>query len=151
LDYFDSIYNCPLINYDKVIQTGDSRYLYDRKNWGNLPDERLDLVFDKIFWEYQEEKGLEENFKLSIEYKAKIEELKYREVTEGKGYKPQIARYETMLAGLRPKTKQQGISEKLAILSKYMGYQISPEITLIEYIGIEKLYLEYAKTSANRE
>lgn len=150
LKYYKSIYDCKVENYFKCLETGDSRYLYYRKYWNDLPKEGLDDVFNNIFWEYQEESGLDHKLKMSIDYRAKILELKLKELNTGQNQKPFIARYETLLNGLKSKNKTQGLSSKLAILSKYMGYQVSPQLTLIEYIGIEKLYTEHAKSTNNK-
>lgn len=149
--YYSSIYDCKLINYDKVLQTGDTRYLYKKEFWSNLPKKRLDKVFDDLFWEYQEESGLDDNLKTSIEYKAKIADLQLEQLTKRRNNTPRIVYFEKLLKGLNKGSgERQGLSKKLAILSKYMGYNISPEITLFEYIGIEKLYTEYAKSTVNK-
>lgn len=150
LKYYKSIYDCKIENYFKVLETGDSRYLYYREFWDNLPDKRLDNEFDDIFWQYQEESGLDDKLKMSIEYKAKILDLQLKELTTGKGQKPFIAKYEMLLNGLKSKSKGQKLSKRLAILRKWYGQPIPLTTTLFEYIGIEKLYIEDAKSTVNR-
>lgn len=147
MEYYKTIYDCPIWNYFKTIETGDSRYLYRIYNEKNKP---LDKVFDDIFWQYQEETGLDNNFKMAIEYRAKIAELRLKELETGKNQEAFIARYETYLDELKPKGNKQSLSTKLAILRKWYGQPIPLSTTLFEYIGIEKLYIEHAKTTVNK-
>ena len=52
-------------NFREVIKTGDSRYLFKLDDYYTLPDQTIESnVFDDIFWEYIEVKGLDQNFKL---------------------------------------------------------------------------------------
>jgi hypothetical protein len=147
LKYYKSIYDCPIWNYHRVLNTGDTRYLYILTDYEKLPKKHLNNVFDDIFWQYQEEAGLDDNLKSIIEYKAKIAELEYEEIEKGIGNKAKISYYQRMIDGYKSK-QNDSLSKRLAILSKYMGQMISPKTTLFEYIGIEKLYTDYAKVTA---
>ena len=148
--HYTSIHDCPIFNYDKVITTGDTRHLYILDNYKELPELHLNKVFDDIHWEFQEEMGLSEDYRMAQDYKVKIALLEFEQEKSGIHKKDEIIYYQLLLDSLKPKTDQ-SLSVRLAMLAKHQGVStISPFITLYSYIGIEKTYVEYAKSATKR-
>ena len=142
--HYESIMDCPIWNYNQAIEKGDSRYLYILPNYNKLPDKKLDNVLDRMWWEYLDEKGIDSNFKLAYDLKIRIAELEFQQAC-GINKTVQITLAKQDLESLF-KGKRQSLSEQIAILSKYQGYQLNPKtVTVYEFLGIEKNFIEYGK------
>jgi hypothetical protein len=142
--HYNSIYDCPIWNYNQAIEKNDSRYLYNTLDYSKLPDKKIDHVLDKLFWEYMDEKGYDEKFKLAYDLRVQIAEYEF-EQAQGTDKHIQIKMLNDDLRDLY-KGKKQKLSEQLAILSKFMGYQLNPkQITVYDFLGIEKLFIDYGK------
>jgi hypothetical protein len=134
-------------NFRKVINKGDTRYLYKLQDYDKLPEFYIPSEdWDNIFWEYVEAKGIDYNFKLRLEIQAKIAILESEKVFEGKPNHTKIEIEKLKLKDLQKKVKKNTDLENDAILGKFMGFPINPKITTVsQYIGFENLLKEYTK------
>jgi hypothetical protein len=144
LRQYQGIEDLPMDNFRKIIKTGDTRYLYILDNYTVLPEKNINAsVFEDIFWEYIEAKGIDQNFKLRLEIKAKIAILENEELFENKKNYTRIELEKAKLKDLEKKTKKNADIENDAILSKFIGFQINPKTTtVLQYIGYENLLTE---------
>ena len=131
-------------NFRKVISTGDTRYLFILDNYFKLPEEYPNPeLWEDLFWEYIDKKGIDFNFKLRLELKAKLAILQSEELCEGKKNGVQIMLTERKLDELNKSVKKGNDIENDAVLSKYLGFLIDPKkTTVLQYIGFEKLLKE---------
>ena len=146
-ELYRSIEDLPMWNFRKIISEGDTRYLYKLKDYFKLPKKYPDYIkWDDIFWEYIEAKGIEFNFKLRLELKAKLAILENEEIFEGKKNGVKIMMVNERLKSLQKDTKKNTDLENDAVLSKYLGFLINPKTTTVsQYIGFEKLLIESSK------
>ena len=148
ISHYNSIFDCPIWNYTQAIEKNDSRYLYILLDYSKLPEKPLDHILDKLFWEYMDEKGYDEKFKLAYDLRVQIAEYEF-EQAQGVDKGIQIKMLNDELKDLF-KGKKQKLSEQLAILSKFMGYQLNPkQITVYDFLGIEKLFIENGKDKSS--
>lgn len=144
ISHYNSITDCPIWNYNQAIEKNDSRYLYMLYDYSKLPEKKINEVLDRLFWEYMDEKGYDEQFKLAYDLKIRIADLEFQQAC-GVDKTIQITIAKQDLEGLY-KGKKQRLSEQLAILSKFMGYQLDPKkITVYDFLGIEKMFIEHGK------
>lgn len=151
---YRSIEDLPMWNFRKVISTGDIRYLYILEYYKDLPKEHPKYEkWDDIFWEYIEAKGVDNNFKLRLELKAKLAILENEEICKGKKNGVKIMMVNEKLKSLQNNTKKNTDLGNDAVLSKYLGFLINPKTTTVsQYIGFEQLLTESNKnvSSNNR-
>jgi hypothetical protein len=144
LPHYNSINDCPIWNYNQAIEKNDSRYLYILTDYSKLPEKALDKLLDTLWWQYLDEKGFDVKFKLAYDYKIQIAELEF-EQAQGMNRTVELVMARQELKDLF-KGKTQKLSEQIAILSKFMGYQLDPKkITVYDFIGIENLFIEHGK------
>lgn len=144
ISHHNTIFDCPIWNYNMAIEKKDSRYLYILTDYSKLPEKKLDDILDAMWWAYMDEKGIDSNFKLAYDLKIRIAELEFQKAC-GLDKTIQIAIAKQDLEGMF-KGKKQKLSEQLAILSKFMGYQLNPKVvTVYDFIGIENLFIESNK------
>lgn len=144
--HYNSIFDCPIWNYTQAIEKNDSRYLYILLDYSKLPEKKIDDVLNKLFWEYMDERGYDEKFKLAYELRVQIAEYEF-EQAKGADNHIQIRLLKDELQDLF-KGKKQKLSEQLAILSKFMGNGtiLNPKtLTVFNYLGIEKIFIENGK------
>ncbi len=147
LELFRSIEDLPMWNFRKVISEGDTRFLYKRENYFDLPKEYPEYEkWENIFWQYVDAKGIDYNFKLRLELKAKLAILENEAICEGKKNGVKIMLVKERLKDLQNKVKKSTDLENDAILSKFIGFMINPRTTMVsQYIGFEKLLIEANK------
>lgn len=140
-------------NFRKVIETNDTRYIYKLEDYNKLPKKYPPSEkWEDIFWEYIETKGIDYKFKLRLDLKAKIEVLKSQEILEGKNNGVDIMFIELRLKDLQEDVKKHADIENDAVLSKFLGFMIDPrKVTLLQYIGFEKLLIEANKEHDKRQ
>lgn len=149
ISHYKTIYDCPKWNFEKAIELKDSRYLYILDNYSELKGKALDETLENIWWEYLEEKGIDSNFRLAYDLKIKIADLEFQQAC-GMNKKVQIEMAKTDLKGMF-NHKKQPLSEQVAILSKFMGYQIDiKKVSVFDYVGIEKLYNKHVEATTKR-
>jgi hypothetical protein len=140
LDKWEDIYTCPIINFQKAEETGDSRYLYkeyDEKK------ENLDEHFQKLTGEIIDEFGLSEIGQLIFFKNKELTKLRGKWiVTENDALLTNIRIAEIQLNILEKRVKraEQGVETDIKklhatnhrILSKWSGRD-SRKLTVFEY------------------
>jgi hypothetical protein len=114
----------------------------------DLPKEHPDIkIWDDIFWEYMEEKGLSLRFKMQLELEERIVNFEIQKALEQTNkYNGKIAETKQKLKTYKGKKSNQKFSERLAIINKSQGYQLNTrQTTVYEFIGIEKILEEEAE------
>lgn len=147
IQQYQTIDDLPMWNFRKVISTADTRYLFILNNYINLPNKFVSAEkWESIFWDYIDKKGIDYNFKLRLELKARIAILENEEIFEGKKNYTKIELTKLRLKDLDKKVKKNVDTENDAILSKFMGFPINPkQHTVLQYIGFENLLIEANK------
>lgn len=147
LELFLSIEDLPMWNFRKVTEKNDLRYLYKLENYAKLPKEYPSYtLWDDIFWEYVEAKGLSREFKFGLELRAKLAILENEQIFEKKNNHVKIEMTKLKIKEYQKNNKIKSELETDAILTKFMGIAINPKIhTVSQYIGFEKLLIESNK------
>ena len=147
LEHYQTVEDLPMWNFRQILETGDIKYLYKLDNYTKLPEKDLDFkIWDNIFWDYIDKKGIDYNFKLRIELKAKLAILENEQVYKDKNNYTKIELTKQKLRDLQTNTKKNADLENDAILSKFMGFAMQPrKHTVSQYIGFEKLLIQSNK------
>lgn len=144
LRLYRGVDDCKMWNFRKVLETGDLRYLYKLEDYYELPKQYPELkVWEDLFWEYIEKKGLDHNFKMRIELKARIAILEYEQIFEGKKKDAIIEFSKLKLQELNNQFTKGSDFKNDAVLTKFIGVHVNPKThTVADYIGFEKLLNE---------
>lgn len=145
--YYDSIENLPMWNFNKIMQTGDLRYLIKKKRFFRVD---LNPIWENILQEDMDFVGVNENVKQIIKRKKELA-LKICKYLEN--HKTillnEINILENQIASLEKNNKE---SEQINFaivcghLSKYFGYKIDEKnTTLKEYRSCCKVIEEEQK------
>ena len=134
-NYYSSITNLPIYNFDVMCKTGDVTYLL--KDGADEFPEDLDEIalWSDIYNEFLEAFGLSENFKKYMRLRQKATRLYKEALVDGKTHKITFAKLADLQAIDAVKETSEGdLSRTSASLSKYYGFRINPmTITVKEY------------------
>jgi len=135
MNYYNSITELPIYNFDVLCKTGDFTYLLKDGN-DKLPTE-LDEVklWSDIYNEFLDTFGLSDNFKKYLKYRHKATQLYKEAYVDGKKHKITFAKLADLKAIDAIKESNEGdLSRTSASLSKFYGFRINPlEISVKEY------------------
>ena len=150
LKLFQGIDDLWMWNFRKIIETGDTRYLYVLENdykSKKYPDADK---WNDLFWKYLDAKGVDYKFRLRLQLKAKLAILENEELFEGKKNNVKIGMTKLKLESLSKDIVKSSDLENDAVLSKFIGFQINPKVTTVsQYIGYEKLLIKHNEAIKN--
>lgn len=134
-NYYTSITDLPIYNFDVMCKTGDVSYLL--KDGKDEFPEYLDEIelWSNIYNEFLDTFGLSDNFKKYLKLRAKATKLYKEALVDGKTHKITFAKLADLQAIDAVKETSEGdLSRTSASLSKYYGFRINPmEVSVKEY------------------
>lgn len=135
---FDSINNCPIVLFYKVVDTGNFSLL------GHESKKKNKKAWRAIKEEFLNEYGVTKEFRKQYATKLEIVGLK-EAIWRGEKWKePLLLAKQFQLSELEGGKGSGNIYQNLAFLSKYMGFQLDDKTTIRQYY----IYLEIANKNS---
>ncbi len=134
-NYYSSITDLPIYNFDVMCKTGDVSYLL-KTGTDEFPDTVDEIaLWSDIYNEFIDCFGLSDSFKKYMKLRQKATKLYKEALVDGKRHKITFAKLADLQAIDAIKESDTGdLSRTSATLSKYYGFRINPmEITVKEY------------------
>jgi len=140
MEYFDSIENLPLYNFEQINSTNDFSFLFINRKEGMKFDEvKMQKIWAKIYDEFLSEFGVSESLIMFIERMNRVLEYYNLAYNEGQRHYLTLAEIEKRKAYDSLESGSNGIST-IAYVSKFMGFRINPkEIPVKEFYNYLKL------------
>ncbi len=136
LNCYDSIYNLPVFNFDRINNTGDLTFLFKKKMFLTkfvkikFVHKKLENIWAKIYDEFIKEFGLSDEFKLYIEKQKQIINHYYRALCEGQRHEINFAKIKEMEIEEMMKAEQLRLPQLFAKLNK-IGYNLNLRTTTV--------------------
>tara|TARA_R110000803_G_scaffold98237_2_gene166392 strand:+ start:128 stop:565 length:438 start_codon:yes stop_codon:yes gene_type:complete len=135
MNYYNSITELPIYNFDVMCKTGDVSYLLkDGKD--SFPEDIDEIaLWSDLYNEFLETFGLSDKFKKYLKLRAKATKLYKEALVDGHTHKITFAKLADMEAIDAIQEVDGGdLSKTSASLSKFYGFRINPmEISVKEY------------------
>jgi len=144
---YDSIEELPIWNWMQIQKTADLSYMYKLKDYRKmpLPKANMEELWMVLYNEYIKEFGLNEQYEKYLQRKKKIAIMKCDHIiTDDNIHKTLIKIEEVKLADMMDKRQLSKFIDVMAILEKFLGFQMDPkQISVLKYYS----YLRYLEKS----
>lgn len=136
IKYYKSIEELPIYNFNKVIETGELKYIVEK----GIIDNKASIVWEIILEEFTEYVGFSDSYKEYMRYSKKSALLICQAYLENKMYLIAFARAAEKQAEAALGTGKQDFAKLVKMLSKFIGYRIdTKKETVKDFYAIIKL------------
>lgn len=135
---YQNIDELPVWNFDMVNKTGDFKYLSKDLNVKVTPD--FENVWEKIFNEFIEEFGIDDNFRMVLKYQLEACKNRMNAYCNGKKHELTFANLNEIKAEQLMKGSDITLGKVAAHLSQKMGFRVNiREVSVREFYNYLKI------------